>query len=742
LLNLNTQLDEAVNEMNRKNLSLTVVLASALMSCSGLQQGGVGRAPDSRSPSALLEEKRKINCSDPAYARETDEFSSLFRRYLGVLDDTLLMRLSQERDPAQKARVRKSFLERREQYRWEILHYVSTRDSKTCFTPDLDIMNVCAQLHSPKKLVWDRGGLKIPLKNGFDLVRTKKFGEASYSNAWKLVPRKDATQIAAMLSDRDNDGFIDDVYLAGKLTQKTSLSSRNFFGISWDIEETDYGFSAGVRQNLYDTELGDALRYMDSGSLCSGVFGSPERVLERASLGQGWVASEAVVTRGQIASAAWSGFLSGYQVGTRGAVIGAVELAKGTAQGIYVLGKGAIMGVGSIARALSRESTYQSVFQAFRSYQNQLGDTLASCYLESGESLLFALECTESHYLKRASELGAQGASRAKDLGAQLVAWTRKKIQQCTTVSGNEESFAECMGQLSFLSLSSAAGGGVANVSSRLALTSTNAGARILGRAGVIAAEWLIDPIGLGTLGVSKVNRLSATLKRVQKDLPKLAPADELALRSYLEELSAHALRGVESAPPRLDPLINEQLKKAGAWEAQDLAALMRGALDDVSAPIRKVRDELSLVTEQGVRHSPAAVEATLLRVAQIPAGAHQDFALSVVRRLAPRTLSDPIRRNTTVSLIDRAYQVFSRQKEFALDPDRLARAINSWDPAAIEAVERTFVESAEELARNPSRSMREVLESELGRRGRTRDSITQWMGCVFDICARAGGVR
>jgi hypothetical protein len=700
------------------------------------------RAPSSRSPSAHLDENRKIDCSDPAYANEAAEFNLLFRRYLGVLDDTLEARMQSAGNASQKARMKESFLRARERYRWEILHYVSTRDAKSCFTPELDVMTVCTQVNLSRKLEAVNGGLRIPLANGFDLIRPRSVPQPGYAPIWKLTYRKDPNQVGAVLTDRDGDGFIDHWLLAGKLRPKVTSSTREFLGISWTVEETHYGIDAARQKDLHTTPLGDTLRWMDSGSLCTSMFSDPMRMIDYASKSESWMATESVVTRNQIANAAFGGFLTGYQIGTRGFVMGATALAKDTAQGIYVLGKGAAMGVKDIAAALSRRSTYESMHRSLKTFQSNLGDTLARCYMDHGESLVFALQCTEEKYLRKAAELGGSAASEAQELGAQAVTWARNKLRQCTTVSGNEEAFAECMGQISLLAASSAAGGGIANASSRLALTSTNAGTRILGRAGVLTAEWVIDPIGIGTFGTTQFSRLSAAIKRVQRDLPKLAEADQLAIRKYLEEVGAHTLRADGTPPPRLDPAVSARLRASGAWNERDLAALVRGALDDVTPKVRQVRDELSLISHQGVRHSPATIHDTLLKVSRLPEGPQRDFALDVVRRLSPAALEDTVRRNTTLALVDNAYRLFAKDPAFVLDPDRLATAINTWDTPALESVLRTFSESADDLVRNSSKSAREVLETSFRRNGTSRESLTTWLGCIFDVCVRTGGVR
>lgn len=725
----------------RKILSLAATLGLTFIACSGMRHPAGDRAPSSRSPSAHLEENRKIDCSDPAYANEASEFALLFRRYVNVLDDTLTARLSDAGSASQRARLKESFLRARERYRWEILHFVSTRDPKSCLPPELDLMTVCTQVNLPRKLSTEDGALKVQLANGFDLVRPRS-STHGYTPAWKLTYRKDPTQVAATLSDQDGDGFIDHWFLSGKLRPKVTTSTREFLGMSWTVEETHYVFDAAKQRDLRRTPLGDTLRLMDSGSLCTSMFSDPIRMLDYASKNEAWMATEAIVTRNQIANAAFAGFLTGYQVGTRGVVMGASTLAKDTAQGIYVLGKGAAMGVKDISHALSRRSTYESLHRSLKAFQSNLGDTLAQCYLENGESLVFALQCTEEKYLRKAAELARAGASQAHELGAQAVTWARNKIRQCTTVSGNEEAFAECMGQISLLAGTSAAGGGLANASSRLALTSTNTGTRILGRAGVLTAEWIIDPIGVGTFGTTQFSRLSAAVKRVQRDLPRLSEADQLAIRKYLEETGAHTLRADGTPAPRLDPGVVSRLRAAGSWNERDLAALIRGALDDVPARVRQVRDELSLISHQGVRHSPATVYDTLLKISRIPEGPQRDFALDVVRRLVPSALDDSVRRNTTLSLIDNAYRLFAKDPAFRLDADRLAKAINSWESPALEAVLRTFSESADDLARNSSMGAREALEASFRRNGSSRETLAHWMGCIFEVCVSTGGVR
>ena len=727
----------------RKFLSLTAALGLTFIACSSMQRNPAGdRAPSSRSPSAHLDENRKIDCSDPSYVNEPAEFNLLFRRYLGVLDDSLENYMSGASSAAQKARLKASFLRARERYRWEILHYVSTRDPKSCFTPELDVMTVCAQVNMSRKFETVNGALKLQLANGFDLVRPRALSSTGYLSSWKLTYRKDPNQIAAVLSDKDGDGFIDHWLFAGKLRSKVTTSTREFLGVSWSVEETHYGFDAARQRDLRTTGLGDSLRWMDSGSLCTSMFSDPMRMIGYASKSEAWMLTESIVTRNQIANAAFAGFLTGYQIGTRGAVMGATALAKDTAQGIYVLGKGAAMGVKDIAAALSRRSTYENLHRSLKTFQSNLGDTLAQCYVEHGESLMFALQCTEEKYLRKAVELGGSAASEAQELGAQAVTWARNKIRQCTTVSGNEEAFAECMGQISLLAATSAAGGGIANASSRLALTSTNAGTRILGRAGVLTAEWVIDPIGIGTFGTTQFSRLSAAIKRVQRDLPKLTEADQLAIRKYLEDVGAHTLRADGTPPPRLTDEVIGRLRSAGGWNERDLAALVRGALDDMPPKVRQVRDELSLVSHHGVRHSPSVVHDTLMKINRLPEGPQRDFALDVVRQLAPTALEDVVRRNTTLALIDNAYRLFAKDPSFILDPDRLAKSINTWDTPALESVLRTFSESADDLSRNSSKNAREALEASFRRNGSSRQSLAHWMGCLFEVCVRTGGAR
>ncbi|MEO5668989.1 MAG: hypothetical protein ABIR96_13090 [Bdellovibrionota bacterium] len=489
-----------------------------------------------------------------------------------------------------------SFKNAREAAKLQLMNFISTYDV-SCFKGIASLDYLCAQLSSEVSIK-TKEGLSYPLKDGYTLVRKKIPKTGELQSSWSLVS-KDG-QILALLTDKDHNGFPDVVSLSGAWGTHTDISSRKVMGLETDIEEKSAAVAATKDVNLLTDARYQSLtaKNVQPAQACV-ELGNPAALLSLVADGEGWSADQAHLSFGKQMGYMLQGASEGAQKGERGLLKGLEAAGVSTWEGLKgLVSIAGTLGKGSYSYAMNaatRAKVHAGIGTAFAKAGAAYGAAWSDCARD--QSNLYVITFCMDRKI-----VSATGQGVGKMLGA-----VGAQLKKCWTGDGAEfhdEYFSECMGQVVFVTGTSAIGGGLYQAGGKAAVLSENVAVRVAGRGAAFLGEWVLDQTGLGTMGPSALKKLGDVLKVARKeagaliDNGKLAmnAAESLELKNFLEAQARSTGKAAGEAP-HLSTALEKKITDADpqALERWKKGVTTAVAPDDVSGYVADVTKGLKL---------------------------------------------------------------------------------------------------------------------------------------------------
>lgn len=367
------------------------------------------------------------------------------------------------------------------------------------------------------------------------------------------------------------------------------------------------------------------------------------------------------------------------------------------------------------------------------------------CLKMSDSKFLEAMTCLKDKLTEGSTKGFEKGAEEANKLlhaiGAQLKkCWTEEGAE-----FGGGEYFAECMGQMTFYAAASAVGGGMVKGGAELALKGGRM-AQISGRALGLAGEWVVDPIGIATLGRSKLQKLDEVIKSSRNEAAhlidqgaKLSREDSQQLNKYLNDYAKHVADAKKNPMPVLNESLHKKISDVDPQAVEKWQAKVADALETVSPKYDNTAkqilssDEYREAQKAGVK-MPTETEIVnyMKKIEKDPDIKDKDLALDVVRRINPSRLGHEFLQDSYIKTIKEMEAFHGHAGLAKLNPESLAATINDWPPQALEGLRATLEDANRLLRDQPTLSPARAVEDVMKKNGATREEILDIMPCAI----------
>jgi|GEM_PF-4152205 len=726
-----------------KNFALTVSLLSYGSFCGAIAQAA--EAPQehvqdqTRSGVQSLgpQGPSKLLCDTGEGANIKKEIQTLTLDYLSNLNESGRAAASPKTSAQREAA--------REYSKVRLMQIMNEYDAASCFQGIAALSSLCPQLQSDKRIQAADASQQL-LGDGFKMMRKQiKTSSGLSYGAWQiLAPNGD---IAGFAADKNRDGFVDYVALAGKYSNgaNTTSSDRNVKGMDWSIKESNGGISKMIEIDLlkepYASSFGG-----DAVDRCLDAPGNPATIVSLAAKEHNWKASDTVITNSTILAAAGLGGWEGLQKGARGATVGINAAADSTAHGLktlfWDLPSGAV-------KMFSDPAKRDQLFAGINNAMAKLGaapvEAWNQCLKETNNKFLESMNC----FNNKVKSGAVKGLDATWNVGGKIASAIGSQIKKCWTEEGAEyqggEYFAQCMGQISFYAATSAAGGGMVKAGTEIALKGGKL-AQASGRALAITGEWAVDQTGLATLGPNKLQKLGDVVKSTRNEAgqlidsgAKLDRVESQKINSYMNDYARHVSNPARHPAPVLDSSILKKVNAADPKAVERWQANVADAVGTVSPKYRSTADEiLASAAYKDAKKSgqkvPSSEEITNLmkKIEKNSTIADKDVALDVVKKLKPEKIGDAVAQNSNLNFIKEMTDFHSKNGLGPVDADSVAKTINEWSPDAIDGLKQTLADANRIMRENPLESHARAVESVLKKKGATREQIMAVLPCTL----------
>lgn len=677
----------------------------------------------------------KIKCDTSDGFETKKEIQKLTLDYLSHLDSS---------DNKNTASLRDSI-------KFRLAQLMESHDPLTCFEGIAELSSLCPQLQSDSLLA-GQNGTQTLLAEGFKMVRNKLTSKnGAYSKSWKIMAPNGDT--AGLASDKDGDGFVDTLVLGGKFKQAmtTTNNTRDIgAGIEWNIKERGVGFEDDIVIDLKSEPYLSTFGPMDTVEKCFGVAGNPATLIALAGHEKGWRPSDAVLTNGKLFQAATLGGWEGLQRGRRGLVVGlknaTVDTVNNTAKGLkslfWDLPSGAFT---LLADPVKREALFKGVSTGLSKLNAGSQMAWDQCLKANENKFVESMSCLHAKILEgsiEGLEKGAHGAGKIiSAIGAQL--------KKCVTEEGAEfgggEYFAECMGQMTFYTAASAAGGGLYKGGAYIALKGGRM-AQITGRSLSIAGEWIVDPIGIATMGPNKLKKLGDVIKETRDDAArlidsgaKLSREESQQINKYLNEYAKHIADPQKNPLPELNETISKKITDSDPQAIERWQAKVAEALETVSPKYQNATSQILSSSsyhesQKAGKKLPTQTEVSnfMKKIEKNATIKDKDLTLEVVAKINPEKFTNAVQQNSLINFIKEMEEFHSHVGLGKVSSESVSSTINKWSPQALEGLQTTLSDANRKMREHPTLSHAKAIEEVLVKKGATREEIMDVMPCAL----------
>jgi hypothetical protein len=471
----------------------------------------------------------------------------------------------------------KSRAAERENAKLKLLGFIGDYGA-SCFTGTSRLDELCPQL-SVAYPIKTKDGLEMRYPGGY-VLRRGRTAKGEWQSTWTL---RKADQTLALLMTRPGSPSVSQLSLAGKWGKSVQTSSRQVMGRDTTIQETSAQISSPIEVKLAENPSYQQMASANMTQLQACVaYGDPGRVLAQVAAGEQWSPEDSRLSFGRHLGYTMDGGWEGAQKGARGLAKGLESATVGTWEGLKgLVSIAGAVGKGSFSYA-SNPATRAKVHEGIAKALGKAGDVYMKawkeCEQEQGSNLYAIAFCMDR------KALSATGEGVGKLLSA-----LGKQVETCWTGEGKDypdEYFSECMGQVVFVTATSAAGGGLYQAGGKLAATGSNVGVRMAGRGAALLSEWVIDQTGFATMGPTAIKKLDAAMKATRKEIGELvekgaldlSDAESQELRKYLQD---HVRGGSAVLPQSLKTKVDAADPQAlSRWVSSVENAVSQGSVE------------------------------------------------------------------------------------------------------------------------------------------------------------------